>query len=154
MTNKRNFLDLVSDEKAGTLERNQERIKQRAFLRESQQIALKVLKRLDEIGWSQRDLAKEMEVSPQQITKLVSGKENLTLETQVKLQRVLGIAILASFYEKQIHEFEQRVLTIRQQLEHITVLSVYTPQHYQATKTYKITSQLYRVPELHERAVS
>ena len=64
------------------------------MLRESQNIALKVLDKLDEIGWSQRKLAIEMGVSPQQITKIVKGQENLTLETQIKLQNILNIPIL------------------------------------------------------------
>ena len=92
MTNKEKFLGLVSKEDTGTLERNQQRIRNRAMLRESQQIALKVLMKLDDLGWSQKDLAKVMDVTPQQITKIVSGKENLTIETQIKLQNVLGIA--------------------------------------------------------------
>ncbi len=92
MTNKEKFLGLVSKGDTGTLEHNQQRICNRAMLRESQQIALKVLMKLDDLGWSQKDLAKAMDVTPQQITKIVSGKENLTIETQIKLQNVLGIA--------------------------------------------------------------
>ena len=102
MTNKEKFLALVSKEKTGTLESNKERIKNRAMLRESQQIAIKVLKKLDELGWSQKDLAKSMEVSPQQISKIVSGKENLTIETQIKLQSILNIPVLASYYENKM----------------------------------------------------
>jgi plasmid maintenance system antidote protein VapI len=45
------------------------------MLRESHQTALKVLMKLDDFGWSQKDLAKAMEVTPQQITKIVSGEE-------------------------------------------------------------------------------
>jgi ribosome-binding protein aMBF1 (putative translation factor) len=85
MTNKEKFLALVSEQDSGTMERNRERIRNRAMLRESQQIALKVLIKLDDLGWSQKDLANAMDVSPQQITKIVSGKENLTIETQIKL---------------------------------------------------------------------
>jgi plasmid maintenance system antidote protein VapI len=40
-----------------------------------------------------------MGVSPQQISKIVSGKENLTIETQIRLQRILKIPILASFFD-------------------------------------------------------
>ena len=53
------------------------------MLRESQNIAIKVLRKLDELAWSQKELAREMGVSPQQISKIVSGKENLTIETQI-----------------------------------------------------------------------
>lgn len=94
MTNKEKFMLLVSDEKTETLERISERVKNRAMLRESQKIALKVLFRLDELEWTQKTLASKLGVSPQQVNKLVSGKENLTLETIVKLQEVLEICIL------------------------------------------------------------
>ena len=76
MTNKEKFLAFVSFEETGTLERNSERIRNRAMLRESQGIALKVLMKLDDLAWSQKDLAKALGVTPQQITKIVSGKEN------------------------------------------------------------------------------
>ncbi len=99
MTNKEKFLALVSKEKTDTLEQVKERIDNRAMLRESQKIALKVLLKLDELEWTQRELATKMGVSPQQISKIVSGKENLTIETQVKLQDILDIPILASYYE-------------------------------------------------------
>ncbi len=81
--------------------KNKERIKHREMLRESRKIALKVLMKLDELGMKQRELAELMQVSPQQISKIVSGNENLTIETQIKLQNILNIPILASFYEKQ-----------------------------------------------------
>jgi transcriptional regulator with XRE-family HTH domain len=74
------------------------------MLRESQQIALKVLTKLDEPGWSQVRLAKEMKVTPQQITKIVKGTENLTIETQIKLQEILDIPILATYYERIMDE--------------------------------------------------
>jgi transcriptional regulator with XRE-family HTH domain len=64
-----------------------------------------MLTKLDDLGWSQRRLAKELNVSAQQVNKIVKGKENLTLETQVKLQQVLDIPILASYYENKIEEF-------------------------------------------------
>lgn len=101
MTNKEKFMQLVSDRPSGTVERNKERIKNRAMLRESQKIAYKVLVRLDVLGWSQKKLADEMGVSAQYISKIVQGKENLTLETLKKLEVVLDIPILASYYEKQ-----------------------------------------------------
>ena len=86
MTNKEKFLQLVSEEDTKTLAEVKKRIKNRAMLRESQQIALKVLMKLDDLGWSQKELSKAMDVTPQQISKIVSGKENLTIQTQIKLQ--------------------------------------------------------------------
>jgi transcriptional regulator with XRE-family HTH domain len=100
-TNKDIFLELpfVSTEQTNTLEKNRQRIKNRAWLRESQKIALKVLTRLDELGWTQKILAEKMGVSPQQINKITSGKINLTIDTQVKLQQILDIPVLATYYE-------------------------------------------------------
>ena len=92
-------MQLVSNEKTNTLVKNKERVLNRQMLRESQQIALKVLNKLKELQWTQKQLAIAMEVSPQQISKIVSGKENLTIETQIKLQQLLDIPILASYYE-------------------------------------------------------
>lgn len=110
MKNKEKFLSLVSKEKTNTLERNRERIKNRAMLRESQQIAIKVLKKIDELGWSKKDLADALGVVPQQITKIVSGQENLTIDTQIKLQNALDIPILASYYERKEQHVKSTVV--------------------------------------------
>ncbi|HAN78139.1 MAG TPA: XRE family transcriptional regulator [Bacteroidales bacterium] len=99
MNNREKFLKLVSENNSGTIDRIKDRIKNRAYLNESQQIALKILTKLEALNWSQKDLAAQMHVSPQQINKIVRGKENLTLETLIKVQNILGIPVLASFYE-------------------------------------------------------
>jgi ribosome-binding protein aMBF1 (putative translation factor) len=99
MTNKAKFLTLAAGDDTNIGKKIQDRRHNREQLRESQQIALKVLLKLNELGWSQKKLAQKMQVSPQQISKLVRGNENLTLETQIRLQKILKIPILASFYE-------------------------------------------------------
>ena len=109
MTKKQRFSALVSKEKTSTLDYIKARIQNRESLRESQQIALKILERLDELQWSQVDLAAKMNVTPQQINKIVKGKENLTLETQIKLQRILDIAILATYFEQKEEDVEMIV---------------------------------------------
>jgi DNA-binding XRE family transcriptional regulator len=103
MNNKEKFLKLVSTEKTNSLEKNRERIKNRAMLRESQRIALKVLSKLDELNWTQKDLAREMSVTPQYINKILKGKENFSIDTQIKLQTILNIPVLASWYEDHTH---------------------------------------------------
>lgn len=143
MTNKEKFLALVSDEKTGTIERNRERIKSRAMLRESQKIAIKVLAKLDELGWSQKDLAREMDVSPQQITKIVSGKENLTIETQIKLQDILDIPILASYYESSEGEKAELVLTLEKRVDRVETQPIQFVSNYQETKVIKMESYNY-----------
>ena len=110
MSNIEKFNALVSSEKNNTVAKNRDRIKNRAMLRESQNIALKVLDRLDELHWTQKKLAEKLEVSPQQVTKIVKGQENLTLETQIKLQDILDIPILASYFEKNKEKSTSKVI--------------------------------------------
>lgn len=143
MTNKEKLLALVSSEKTNTLEKNKERIRNRAMLRESQQIAIKVLMKLDELGWSQKDLAQKMEVAPQQITKIVSGKENLTIETQIKLQHILNIPVLASYYENKMVKINECILTIEKRVEKISAQPIQIKENYQATKIVRIEQQNY-----------
>ncbi|MFN3782304.1 MAG: transcriptional regulator [Spirosomataceae bacterium] len=138
MTNKEKFLGLVSKEDTGTLERNQQRIRNRAMLRESQQIALKVLMKLDDLGWSQKDLAKVMDVTPQQITKIVSGKENLTIETQIKLQNILDIPVLASYYENKRMETNEWVVTFEKRDEQIIAQTLDYRTDYHYTKVIQL----------------
>lgn len=92
--NKNTFLEMVSSEASSTLQNIKQRKENRAMLSVSKKIALKVLTRLDELNWKQKDLALKLAVSPQQVNKIVSGKENLTLDTLVKLQEVLEIPII------------------------------------------------------------
>jgi ribosome-binding protein aMBF1 (putative translation factor) len=91
---KEKFQSLVSPEKTKTYQRIKDRIANKPHLETSQAIAIKVLEKLDELGWSQKELALKMGVSPQQISKIVRGTENLTLESLVKIEKVLGIQLL------------------------------------------------------------
>lgn len=100
MSRKKRFLALVSEELSDAIHQNVERIERRAMLRESQKIAIAVLERLEEWNWTQRRLAEALGVSPQQVSKIVGGQQNLTLETLVQLQEVLNISILATFRPK------------------------------------------------------
>jgi transcriptional regulator with XRE-family HTH domain len=139
MSNKENFLAIVSGEDTKTIEQATWRIKNRAMLRESQKIALKVLGKLDELGWTQRDLAEKMEVSPQQISKIVSGKENLTIDTQVKLQNVLDIPILASYYEQKINNVEDKIVTIEKKVATIIAQTEKIKANYVSCKPIKLS---------------
>lgn len=143
MTNKDKFLQLVSNADTKTLAEVKQRIKNRELLRESQQIAIKVLMKLDALGWTQKKLAMEMKVSPQQITKIVSGKENLTIETQIKLQNILDIPILASYYENKINSMGELILTIEKRVETITAQVNKISNNYQVSKTFRLEKHSY-----------
>ena len=99
-TNREKFLELVSDVDIKAEERINWRIANREWLRVSQGIGLDILERLDEWGWSQKDLAEKMGVSPQYVNKIVKGSENFTLESLVKLQALLDIPILANYFKQ------------------------------------------------------
>lgn len=133
--NKEKFLALVSKEKNNTLEKNSDRIRNRAMHRESQKIAIKVLKKLDEMGWSQKDLARELNVSPQHINKIVKGQENLTLETQIKLQSVLDIPILASYYDSKTDVIGEFIFTVEKKTQQVEVSLGQVTGNYQSSKT-------------------
>ncbi|MFN3996888.1 transcriptional regulator [Algoriphagus sp.] len=64
------------------------------WIRKSSDIAFRILDALDELGWNKARLAKEMGVSPQQVSKYVKGEENFKLETLCKLEKVLGIELI------------------------------------------------------------
>ncbi len=65
----------------------------REWLKKSAAIAVKVLEALKSQKLSQKDLAARINVSPQQINKIVKGQENLTLETISILEVALNIDI-------------------------------------------------------------
>jgi len=46
-------------------------------------------------GMTQKKLAELMNVSPQQISKILKGQENLTLETISKLSETLGVDLIS-----------------------------------------------------------
>lgn len=66
----------------------------RRWLKYSGYIALKVINRLERLGLSQKELAERMNCSPQYISKLLKGTENLTLETISKLEECLSMDLL------------------------------------------------------------
>jgi ribosome-binding protein aMBF1 (putative translation factor) len=66
----------------------------KAWLRKSADIALRILDALDDLGWNKARLAEEMGISPQQVSKYVKGEENFKLETLCKLESVLGIELV------------------------------------------------------------
>lgn len=94
MTNKEKFTTLVSKESTKTVSRAKVRIARRGYTRISQQIALAVLERLDQLNWTQKKLAEEMGVSPQIINKWVKGHENFTIDTIEKLSERLGMELI------------------------------------------------------------
>ncbi|HET6256316.1 MAG TPA: helix-turn-helix transcriptional regulator [Puia sp.] len=85
---------LASEQPSDWKEKAQYRRENREWQKKSAAIAVRVLDALKAQNLSQKDLAERMNISPQQISKIVKGQENLTLETISNLESALGIQIL------------------------------------------------------------
>ncbi len=80
----------------------------KAWLDLSFAIALKVLGHLRKEGITQKQLAEKMQCSPQYLNKILRGKENLTLETICKLQRVTGLQLIEVVAKPLVLEEERK----------------------------------------------
>jgi ribosome-binding protein aMBF1 (putative translation factor) len=57
-------------------------------------IAGHIRKILKDKGWTQTELAKMLEVSPQALTRILKGRQNLTLQTIRKIENVLDVMLI------------------------------------------------------------
>jgi ribosome-binding protein aMBF1 (putative translation factor) len=85
---------LVSDQPSDWKAKAKFRRDNRDWLKKSAAIAIRVLDALKAQNLSQKVLAERMSISPQQISKIVKGQENMTLETISNLEIALGIQII------------------------------------------------------------
>lgn len=69
----------------------------REWLNKSFEISLIILDAIDDKGWSQSQLAEKLEVSRQQVSKYLNGKNDFKLSTIAKLEGVLGIELITIF---------------------------------------------------------
>ena len=94
--NKEKFLSLVSKETSkDILEDAKYYVENNEFIRFSNNIALLILDRLDQLKWSQKQLAEKMGVSPQQVSKWVKGGENLTISTIMNISAAIGFNLIS-----------------------------------------------------------
>jgi len=98
MNSKTNFQEkldnMLSADKSNSQERARCRKQNKDWLLKSAVIALKVIDTLKDKKMTQAELAIQLETSPQNISRILQGQENFTLETIVKLERSLGIDLL------------------------------------------------------------
>ncbi len=85
---------ISSKESSKWVEKAKWRIENERWLDKSAKIALMILRTLREKGIKQVDLAAKLGITPQQISKIVKGQENLTLETISKIEAVLGVELI------------------------------------------------------------
>jgi antitoxin component HigA of HigAB toxin-antitoxin module len=67
-----------------------------SWLRHSQQIAVQVLLKMDELHLSQKALAERMNCTQQYVSKILKGKENLSLDIISRLEDALQINLVYS----------------------------------------------------------
>ncbi len=80
------------------LDASQWRKDNRDWLRKSFEISLHVLLAIKAKGWNQKQLAEAMDVSPQQVSKILKGKENFTLQTISALERILETELVKTAF--------------------------------------------------------
>lgn len=68
-------------------------------------IALKIRSQMEALGINQSELARRMSVSPAQVTKILSGRENLSLKTIAKVEAVLDRSLLEIDNSLDNHEY-------------------------------------------------
>lgn len=96
-------------------ERIEYRRANKGWLRKSGRVALRVLAVLDEKGWSQAELARQLNVTPQQVTKYLKGQSDFKFSTIDKLEKVLGIQLQAILMSDEVvvkNEETQEAVTV------------------------------------------
>lgn len=66
------------------------------WLKYSYAIAIKVRRRMKELGMTQKKLAQELECTQQHISVLLGGRANMTLETLAKLEQALSFDLIGN----------------------------------------------------------
>lgn len=69
------------------------------WLRYSQKIAMMMLDRMEETRLTQSALAKRMGCSQQYVSKILKGRENLSIETLCKIEDALQLSLLPKVAE-------------------------------------------------------
>lgn len=100
----KNILDNLSQYKSETPSKwkdaAEERRANKKWLRYSQNIAMMMLDKMDELRLTQKRLAEIMGCSQQYVSKILQGKENLTLETMEKIEDVLHLDLFSETVKK------------------------------------------------------
>lgn len=122
--NKERFKELVSKNPSGFLKAQvADKLGRKNKLR-SFKVALNVLEILDNKKMSKATLAEKVGVTPQQVSKWLTGKSNMTLDTIEKLENALGhvlIEVCTIDFERDMRkkqfvrkDLKERIITISQ----------------------------------------
>lgn len=75
-------------------EEAQFRVENKVWLRYSQLIAMRILDEMEKNGLTQKEFAEKVGCSQQYISRILKGRENLSLETISKIEAALGVSII------------------------------------------------------------
>jgi len=92
---------ISSPNKSNWVEDTGKELAQNGVRRKARRIALRVLQILKEKNITQTELAQRMGVSRQQVTKIVKGQENITLETIDKIEQALDVTLITVNYQNE-----------------------------------------------------
>lgn len=70
------------------------RLANKSWLRYSQHVAMMMLDKMEEIGLNQRGLAERLGCSQQYVSKILKGRENLSIENICKIEDALELELL------------------------------------------------------------
>lgn len=95
---KKEALDFLETHQSGTPSKWREEAEWRrdnwSWLQHAQMIAAKVLLQMKQEGLTQKALAERMDCTQQYVSKILKGRENLSLDTLSKLENALGINLI------------------------------------------------------------
>ena len=107
------FEKLVSDKPSNFLSKLAHYKANKKWIDHSSNVAINVLEALNHKGMSQKDLAKKMNVSAQQVNKIVKGKQNLTFETVGKLEDALAISLMEIISYNPVSEIKTNTTQVK-----------------------------------------
>lgn len=93
------FRALVSPGTSGWLEKAKWRKANRGWIRKSQNIALKILRELREVGITKEYVAEEMGLTLEEFITMLRGSHDYTLSEIAKLEKILEVKLVTTPYE-------------------------------------------------------
>ncbi len=118
---------LTSENKSKWEKKAKKRLANKSWLKHSRKIAIKINTHLKTNNIKQKELALLLDVSPQQISKIIKGRENLTLETISKIENVLNTQLL------ELNKTKKTEINLHKDLEYIK--STFKTNKYQISKS-------------------
>lgn len=82
-----------------------------AWLKYSYAVAIRVKARMEELGWTQKQLSTALGCTQQHISNLLKGQVNMTLETLSKLEEALCFDLIGSALTFPSHQYRIRPYT-------------------------------------------